>query len=331
MSSSIPSIPPWDICAPGTDISPAVSEWLCENYYWPVIHCMSAFILQYYIRKWWKTLLILYMYETLEAIIQVSSGSLLGEVPEGVGGALISDVINGIIGITMQTLLAYILNFNYSRTPKTFVDFKLQWLYLLIQLILFASSTLIYWLPDSYFDDGVLSWGYMILNVVFPLLFYLFSIWNRYELKKWSHIESVYITRYAKSNSYTNTNNNDKRLIVNNDASLFFVNYISHRYIPMINSGDPILNGPTYKTVSVQHSIDHVNVDPKHENFVHIIMGLYIFAFMATFQVRYTSVFVMLLFHSAFLFIVLIIAAIIKTQTYYNPMKKSTEENFAKK
>jgi hypothetical protein len=317
MSSNIPSLPPWDICGPGSNISPAVSEWLCENYYWPAVHWAFGFIVQHYTGKWWISLFITYIFESLEAVTGILSGTLLGDPLESVGGMLISDILVYFIGIVMNILFRYILDYHYSVVPQTVSEFKEQWSYLFIQFTIYFLATFIYWLPPAYFSDGVISWGALVINLIFPVTFYLFSVWNRHSLPIWSHTRHIKVTYYGDKNVPSNENSTHN---IQNNNTLLTGNYISYR------------NTPKYvienrkKKVYVDHVYEQAIVSDNKYRRVHIILSLYIFAFMATFQVRYTSVFIMLLFHSAFILIVLSIVAIMKTYNYYNPMKRNFEK-----
>lgn len=173
-----PGPPIWDFKT-GSDLGFGITEWLYEDTYWPIIHFIDGFIVQYYVGNWKLSLLLMYLYETIEAIITVSTGDLMGADPESLGGSLISDIAIGFSGAIMLNMLAYIMGWKYHRIPHSLIGFDSQWRRIIVQLILFFGGTLAYWLPKSYFGSRrQYSWGFMIWNLYVPIIFLLIAWWN---------------------------------------------------------------------------------------------------------------------------------------------------------
>lgn len=207
--TKLPSAPPLLLCS--TSTPERISEWACEDRMWPGIHSIVIFIVYYYIRQWYIVLLIAYLYETLEVSIAVGANDLLSEEPESLGGVMISEPLMAVFGIIISELYSKLINFEYERIPRVWNGYQFTWIKIIVQVLIYFAATLLYWVPENYFADGVYSAGYIYLNFHMPVFFYIFAIWN-YKEPIWKYSGEFIYNRVASTVYPFNVIKRDKKV-----------------------------------------------------------------------------------------------------------------------
>jgi hypothetical protein len=181
MLQFLPSIPPLSCDA---TIPDRWSSWLCENRYWAVSHSSFPFLVYLYLLDWKWVLLLMYLFETLEAAISVigGGGPLSGQA-ESLGDSLIGDIVMGSMGIIVGVLSTKVLKWRYAKIPDAILGYESLWLKYLFQLGVFSVPTAFIFLFDlygipQYFSDGTMSIIFLGWVVWTPSFFALFAWWN---------------------------------------------------------------------------------------------------------------------------------------------------------
>lgn len=250
MSFSDVAPPPWVICSP--EMAFGISEWLCENKLWPVVHTLFNFMIHLYVRDFPTCLLLAYIWESLEAIPEVlSNSSLIDSSIESLGGSLISDMVIALIGNGMAAIWLRVWDYRYRPLVPFWGSPGLiwTWVHYAIQFFGMAIPTFIlYMFPTSI--NGIVPMTYLMLMVWVPFFYVLFSAFNENK------------THWEKHKAY---------------------------------AGDGFMSTEYYPTAKI---------DKDRYSSFHRATGLFILVFLGTFIYRYTSVFIMALFHDS-LFIIL--------------------------
>jgi len=294
-----PSLPPWDLKT-GSTLPLYVQEWLFEDTYWPVIHFTNGFIVQYFVGNWYVSLLLLYLYETIEAIIYNASGDLLGADPESLGGSLISDILIGFSGILIFNLYSSVMfNYKYHRVPYRFEPFEKHWFAIVCYLLVFFGGTLFYWLPEeSYFGDGGrYSWGFIVWNVYVPFAFIFIAYLNR-KMPMWTRVhDPVVFTLTPKVAAIEETHHH---------AQEYEYHHLSFRKKLM------------GKIHTIQNRTIQKFIGDREYWIPHLCYALFLGVYIAIMEFRYTHVFIMVVFMNTFLIILLVLIYFIKQERRNN-------------
>lgn len=174
MLVSGPSTPPWTC---GSDV-PHGYRFLCEDKYWSDVHTVTNFIVFYYLMDIRLSLLFMFFWESLEALIMISGGGN-SEMDEKLGDSLVGDVVVGICAIFIGYLLSKYSGYRFSRVPPTI---KRYWPFLikyLFQIAVIAAPTGVLYIVPNYIGGGIISIAYIVFIVWVPGFFLVFAYWNR--------------------------------------------------------------------------------------------------------------------------------------------------------
>lgn len=172
-----PSLPPL-LCS--STIDPAISSWLCENSYWPIVHTIYPMILYSYLYDVKTTVMLFYVWESIEAVFEVFARTIVLDVgTESLGDSLLSDVAMGLSGIFIYWLASLYGNNEYRKCPPLFSGFEVLWLKYVFQFIVLALPTGFLQSFHTYFAGGLISITYIIMMVYVPVMYGVFMYWNR--------------------------------------------------------------------------------------------------------------------------------------------------------
>lgn len=176
-----PSTPPVP-CFPNAVLYPSLS-FLCENKYWPVIHSTMPFILYSYFQNAMVVALLMYAWESFEAIFEVFfNGVVIDQGTETLGDSVIGDIVMGLFGISIGYLTRLIFRYNHAKVPPMFEEHADLWFKYIFQIVVLAAPTGVLYQFSNYFAGGLISIMYLVLVVYVPTLFGLFAIWNRNDI-----------------------------------------------------------------------------------------------------------------------------------------------------
>lgn len=286
-----PSLPPWDLKTDST-LPLYVQEWLFEDTYWPVIHFTNGFIVQYFVGNWYGSLLLLYLYETIEAIIYNASGDLLGADPESLGGSLISDILIGFSGVLIFNLLSSVMfNYKYHRVPYRFEPFEKHWFAIVCYLLVFFGGTLFYWLPEeSYFGDGGrYSWGFIVWNIYVPFVFIFIAYLNR-KMPMWTSVHDPVVFALT--------------------PKVAAIEETQHHHSQHLTFRKKLMG----KIHTIQNRTIQKFIGNREYWIPHLCYALFLGVYIAIMEFRYTHVFIMVVFMNTFLIILLILIYFIKQE-----------------
>src|SRR5687767_8633386 len=128
------SPPPLQLCG---SLHPRISTWLCEDKHWPIVHTIYPFLVYMYIRDYKSTLLLAFIFESIEALAVVFLNDiLLDKSPEMIGDTLISDILMANLGIVICMSWTKFLRYPYQPILPSFKRFEWGWIIYTFQLIL---------------------------------------------------------------------------------------------------------------------------------------------------------------------------------------------------
>lgn len=176
-----------------------VAVWLCENRLWPVVHTIFPFILYLYIRDFKFSLLLVYLFETLEALFEVfGSGDIIDVGKETTGDHLIGDPGMGFLGILIGMVWVRIFDYKYHNMTPFYKGSELAWFYYFIQFITLALPTsFLYAFPNAI--HGIVPIVYVFMIVWIPGFYYGFSVLDeryRHWIKGFDKEGETYLTTY---------------------------------------------------------------------------------------------------------------------------------------
>lgn len=176
---TVPAIPAFSL-----DYMSVESEFIRENYPWPFIHMTNLFILYYFYQSFWFCGFMILLNEMIEAFCSIFIHST--ELVEDLRDALVSDSINGLIGILMAFLLLRAIKWKYVVFPTFSVKFNSQmvrqFFKYFLEFVFFGVSLILY---RGYFDHyGIYSLGAVFTPILFVLFTCLAYNWNKDD-KQW--------------------------------------------------------------------------------------------------------------------------------------------------
>lgn len=176
MLTSIPLLPPVIICKTQ---ELAVSEWLCEDKHWPVIHTIYPLLVYLYLRDAKMTFLLAYIFESLEAVATVIIHTYFVEEPiEEIGDSLLSDIIMAMYGISIAYMWTVIYEYRYRMLAPMWEGIEWKWIFYIVQLLCLAAPTLVLFALPGYID-GLVAISYIAIIVWIPGVYYFFAWVNR--------------------------------------------------------------------------------------------------------------------------------------------------------
>lgn len=169
--------PPLELCG---SFDAKISDWLCEDRLWPVMHTTYPFILYLYIRDFKFCFLLVYLFETLEGFFEVFGSTDLIEIgSEKTGDHLIGDPSMGFMGILIAMIWVRIFKYHYMNMTPFYWSSEWSWVYYALQFISLALPTgLLYSFPNSI--NGIVPIFYIFIIVWIPGFYWFFSVLDQY-------------------------------------------------------------------------------------------------------------------------------------------------------
>jgi hypothetical protein len=160
------------------------SGWIYEDTHWSVPHVIIPFTIFLYWRSPLAVLSLVFLWEMVESILVLSTGGYLifinEDVVELIGDSMIGDVVMGMLGILMAYLFvkaigAYNLEMDPFTSPRPGLENVNNQVRFIIQIILFAWPNILF---KVYMFDGIISVGYLIFVINYPIVVLISKKWN---------------------------------------------------------------------------------------------------------------------------------------------------------
>jgi hypothetical protein len=170
-----PSIPPWTC----SDDVLTNFRFVCENKYWSDVHSVTNFLAFYYFMDIRLSLLLMFFWESFEALLTISIGARDVMINETIGDSLVGDVSIGLAAIFIGYLYSKLTRFRYSKIPPHLAGNELTLLKYLFQFVILAAPTGVMDAVPTYFGNGFISITYIVFIIWIPSFYALFAYWNK--------------------------------------------------------------------------------------------------------------------------------------------------------
>lgn len=180
-ATAVASLPPWVI-------GPFSENWsfVAENEMWPLVHTLFPLTVYIYLRDWRIVIFLMYLNESVEALIGAIANDPSKFPPEALTNSLISDILMGVFGMVMGELLlritdrdrfGYLLNSKF-RTNLFPYPVWTAWYFIkyLVQIVILAVP----WIFTTwFFADNQFSSGLTAYIPGAPIAIMLWYYWNQ--------------------------------------------------------------------------------------------------------------------------------------------------------
>jgi hypothetical protein len=170
---------------PPVQINADLGSWnfIKENSWWPMVHSAAPATIYFFTRDFFFTIFLTYLNETVEVLVLAISGrhdaAETTYWSEWTLDSLFGDILMGVFGIWIAELLMQCCHWKYTMLPTNIYRNQKRIPYILkyyFQMLCLLAS-----LEGNLFTYGYgqFSYGITIGFILYPLLLWLFTFWNK--------------------------------------------------------------------------------------------------------------------------------------------------------